>query len=57
MAQGLNWGILTLLVVVVGVLACITAFFVMTARRAAAIGSTIEALESPNQPSINLAGN
>ena len=53
MARGLNWGIFTLLVVVVTVLASITAFFVMTARRSAALESTGA---STNQPAMPLAG-
>ena len=35
MAQGMNWGIFTLLVVIVGVLGGVAAFFVFLARRAA----------------------
>ena len=36
MAQGLNWGILSLLAVVVPVLGCIAGFFVFIAKKAAA---------------------
>lgn len=35
LAEGMNWGIFTLLVIVVGVLAGISAFFVYIARRSA----------------------
>jgi hypothetical protein len=35
MAQGMNWGILTLLVTIAGVLAAFVAFFVCLARKAA----------------------
>ena len=37
MAQAMNWGILTLLVVVMGVLLGIAAFFVFIARRSATV--------------------
>jgi len=33
LAEGMNWGILTLLGVIVGVLGCITSFFVYIAKR------------------------
>jgi hypothetical protein len=36
MANGMNWGIFSLLVVVVGVLASIAAFFIYLARKGAA---------------------
>lgn len=36
MANGMNWGIFTLLVVVVGVLGSIAAFFIYLARKTAA---------------------
>ncbi len=36
MANGMNWGIFSLLAVVVGVLGSIAAFFIYLARRAAA---------------------
>lgn len=35
LAEGMNWGIFTLLVVVVGVLGGISAFFIYIARRSA----------------------
>lgn len=35
LAEGMNWGILTLLFIVMGVLGGISAFFVFLARRAA----------------------
>jgi hypothetical protein len=37
MAKGMNWGIMSLLVMVVGVLGCLVAFFVFLARRAATV--------------------
>lgn len=37
MAQGMNWGIMTLLVVISGVLCAVTLFFVHVARRSAAL--------------------
>jgi len=37
MARGMNWGIMTLLVVVLSVFGGVTMFFVHTARRAAAL--------------------
>lgn len=44
MAQAMNWGIMTLLVVVLGVLVGISAFFVYIARRSAlvAAGTSLE---------------
>jgi heme/copper-type cytochrome/quinol oxidase subunit 2 len=38
LAEGMNWGIFTLLLVVMSVLAGISAFFVFIARRAAQVG-------------------
>jgi heme/copper-type cytochrome/quinol oxidase subunit 2 len=35
LAEGMNWGIFTLLVIIMGVLGAISAFFVFIARRAA----------------------
>jgi heme/copper-type cytochrome/quinol oxidase subunit 2 len=35
LAEGMNWGIFTLLVIVMGVLGAISAFFIFIARRAA----------------------
>jgi hypothetical protein len=51
LAQGMNWGILTLLVVVVGVLFGIAAFFTYLARRAAAIAPepTLSNVSEPSQ--------
>ncbi len=46
MAQGMNWGIFTLLVVVASVLAAIAGFFAFIARRAAQGNSS---LSSPEQ--------
>lgn len=45
MAEAMNWGIMTLLVVVLGVLIGITAFFVYIARRSALVtaGTSLEA--------------
>jgi hypothetical protein len=37
MAKGMNWGIMSLLVMIVGVLGCLVAFFVFLARRAATV--------------------
>ncbi|SPE50575.1 exported hypothetical protein [Verrucomicrobia bacterium] len=37
MAKGMNWGIFSLLAVVVGVLGCIAGFFIYLARKAAAV--------------------
>ena len=39
MAQGMNWGIMTLLVVICGVLSAVTLFFVHVARRSAALAN------------------
>jgi len=41
MAQGMNWGIMALLVVVCGVLVAISVFFVHVARRAAALENAV----------------
>jgi hypothetical protein len=41
LAQGMNWGIFCLLVVVVGVLATLSAFFIFLAKRAA-MAQTLE---------------
>ena len=35
LAEGMNWGIFTLLVIIMGVLGAISAFFIFIARRAA----------------------
>jgi hypothetical protein len=42
MAQGMNWGIFSLLAVVVLVLGAIAAFFVYLAKRAAAVSTTAD---------------
>jgi hypothetical protein len=42
MAQGMNWGIFSLLAVVVLVLGATAAFFVYLARRAAAVSTTTD---------------
>jgi len=39
LAEGMNWGILTLLLVVMGVLGGISAFFIFIARRSAMLKS------------------
>jgi heme/copper-type cytochrome/quinol oxidase subunit 2 len=39
MAQGMNWGIMTLLVVITGVLIGVSAFFVHVARRSSALAA------------------
>ena len=41
LAEGMNWGILTLLFVILGVLGGIAAFFVFLARRSAAHSSNV----------------
>jgi hypothetical protein len=53
LAKGMSWGILSLLVVVVGVLGSIAAFFVYLARRSAAL--TAEPISSDLVPSTNKA--
>jgi len=48
MAQGFNWGILSLLTVIVMVLATIAGFFVFLARRSAALSASLpDAANSP----------
>lgn len=42
LAQGMNWGILSLLVVVVGVLSGFATFFVYIARRSASLAARTE---------------
>jgi heme/copper-type cytochrome/quinol oxidase subunit 2 len=39
MAQGMNWGIMSLLAVIMVVLGCVAAFFVYLAKRAAAVAA------------------
>ena len=54
LARGMNWGILSLLVVVVGVLGGIATFFVYLARRSAelsALPREITVAETPNDVS------
>ena len=41
LAVGMNWGIFSLLVVVVGVLGAIATFFLYLAKRAAALSATV----------------
>ena len=50
LAKGMNWGILALLGVIVGVLAAISTFFVFIARRSAAQESAESASVSGLQP-------
>jgi hypothetical protein len=49
MAQGMNWGILSLLVIIVSVLASVAGFFIYLANRSAT-------LPAPNQGEQQLAG-
>ena len=51
LAQGMNWGIFSLLVVVVAVLGGISTFFIFLARRAAAVSAetTLSSLAESNQ--------
>lgn len=46
LAKGMNWGIFSLLVVVVGVLGTIASFFIYLARRAAAVNAAPPANEA-----------
>ena len=52
LAQGMNWAILTLLVITLSVLAAVAAFFVYLAKRAAALrpgaGAELEANPLPS---------
>lgn len=41
LAEGMNWGILTLLFCIMGVLAAISAFFIFIARRSASLESNV----------------
>jgi hypothetical protein len=55
MAQGFNWGIFSLLAVIVTVLATIAGFFVFLARRSAALSASLPSnvnspLNSPHAP-------
>lgn len=47
MAQGMNWGIFSLLVVVVAVLGSIAGFFVYLARKSAAVSAAAAAKQTP----------
>ena len=47
LAQGMNWGILALLAVVLTVLSGIVAFFVHVARRTASVGAQPESSQPP----------
>ena len=47
MAQGMNWGIFSLLVVVVGVLGSIGGFFIYLARKSAAVSAAAAAKQTP----------
>jgi len=53
LAAGMNWGIMSLLVVVVMVLGSIASFFVFLARRAAGIARTAVAEGSSNPMEAN----
>ena len=53
LAQGFNWGILSLLAVVVCVLGAITGFFVFLARRAAAQAAAKVVLENQNPVTVH----
>ena len=53
LAKGMSWGIVSLLVIVVGVLGSIAAFFVYLARRSAALNA--EPPSSDLLPSTNKA--
>ena len=41
LAEGMNWGIFTLLLVIMSVLGAISAFFIFIARRAASLQSNV----------------
>jgi hypothetical protein len=43
LAAGMNWGIMSLLVMVVFVLGAVASFFIFLARRAAAVARTLQA--------------
>jgi len=49
LAKGMNWGILSLLVVVVFVLGSIASFFVFLAKKSAAVAAA-DSAESKDQP-------
>lgn len=50
LAQGMNMGILSLLAVIVTVLVGVASFFVMLARRAAAVAAKSEVAQAPGNP-------
>ena len=50
MASGMNWGILSLLGMIVAVLGGVAGFFVFLARRAAALASSSTANATPRLP-------
>lgn len=50
LAEGMNWGIFALLIVVVCVLTGIAAFFVFLARRAASVAAPAWPTTSDSQP-------
>ena len=52
MAQGMNWGIMSLLVVIAGVLAGVTLFFVHVGRRSAALAQTAGASGEMHEENI-----
>ncbi len=54
MAEGMNWGIMTLLVVVLSVLVGIAAFFIYLARRSAMVASSPD-LGQLSEPSKKFA--
>jgi hypothetical protein len=51
MAAGMNWGILSLLVMIVMMLGGVAAFFIFLSRRAAAVAGSELALESQTEDS------
>jgi hypothetical protein len=55
LAQGMNWGIFSLLGVIVPVLGGIAAFFVFLARKAAAVSAAAEPQLPPPAPSTSPA--
>lgn len=48
MAQGMNWGIFSLLFVIISMLLCIAGFFVFLAKRSAQMASSPEQLPTKN---------
>ena len=49
MAQGMNWGIFTLLVVITSVLALIAGFFIFLARRSAQMAASSAPKQHPHE--------